>query len=156
MSRNGEETANFQIRRSGVMEDYCFNAAKLPRAPSNNPATKADPNGRRLWNRFAWPYLLSQISKLSEMLRNISGVRLVPRFFTMEETLEDGPSNCLQIVLPTTIDARALAQRLRERSGNSLAVAMEVVQPGEEIIIGQRILEEVKSCGGNLGQHAPA
>jgi seryl-tRNA(Sec) selenium transferase len=104
-----------------------------------------------------------QISKLSEMLADISGARLVPRFFTMEETLEDGPSNCLQIVLPATIDARMVAQRLRERSprvllhvyGNSLAVAMEVVLPGEELIIGQRILEEVASCGGNLSQHAP-
>ena len=103
-----------------------------------------------------------QISKLSGIVREIPGVRLVPRFFTMEETLEDGPSNCLQIVLPKTIDARTVAQRLRERAprvllhvyGNSLAVAMEVVLPGEELIIGQRILEEVASCGGDRRQHA--
>jgi hypothetical protein len=70
----------------------------------------------------------------------------------MEETLEDGPSNCLQVVLPPSTEARAVAQRLRERHprvllhvyGNSLAVAMEVVLPGEEAVIGERILQEIE------------
>lgn len=101
----------------------------------------------------------TQVSNLSAIVDKIAGARLMPRFFTMEETLEEGPTNCLQIILPKAVDARAVAQRLRERAprvllhvfGNSLAVAMEVVVPGEELIIGRRIAEEVASMGGGRG-----
>jgi L-seryl-tRNA(Ser) seleniumtransferase len=107
-----------------------------------------------------------QVGKLSRLFAGRNDIGLVPRCFTMEETLEDAPVNALEIVLAKEHDARDIAKRLKERPprvllhvyGNSLVVAMEVLAQGEEVTVGKRILEEMASSGaaaqGERGREA--
>lgn len=103
-----------------------------------------------------------QAFNLSRTLADIPGVTPLPRFFTMEETLEDGPINCLQIMLPMQIDARMVARQLSERPprvlvhavDKSIVAVMDTVLPGEEAVIGERIGQELALLTGRVPQTA--
>ncbi len=92
-----------------------------------------------------------QADNLARDLKDQSGLSVQRRFFTMEETLEQGPTNCLQVVLPKHVDPESLMRGLSARAPrvlvhayeNSIAVAMETLLPGEEAIVGRRIKEEL-------------
>jgi L-seryl-tRNA(Ser) seleniumtransferase len=94
-----------------------------------------------------------QADNLARDLKDQPGLGLQRRFFTMEETLEQGPTNCLQIVLPKNVDPKSLMRGLSARAPrvlvhafeDSIAVAMETVLPGEEAIVGRRIKEELRA-----------
>lgn len=91
-----------------------------------------------------------QVKNLTKCLTGYPGPTLVPRFFTMEEALERGPINSLEVMLPSGVDPQQLRRRLSERPQrvlphvykNSIAAAMEALLRGEEDIVGRRIREE--------------
>jgi L-seryl-tRNA(Ser) seleniumtransferase len=97
-----------------------------------------------------------QVKNLTKSLAGYPGLTLVPRFFTMEETLEQGPTNSLEVLLPSGVDPQQLRKRLSERPQrvllhayeNSIAAAMETLLPGEEDIVGRRIREELDLIAG--------
>jgi L-seryl-tRNA(Ser) seleniumtransferase len=88
------------------------------------------------------------VAMLAEAVAGVPGVSAEPRFFTMQETLEDEPVNCLVVHPP---DAAATHRALRDGEpsiachldGDTLILAVDAIAPGEEVVVARRLREVV-------------
>jgi L-seryl-tRNA(Ser) seleniumtransferase len=93
------------------------------------------------------------VQTLCRVLGDVPNIELTPMFFTMEETLEPQPINCLHIRVGA--DAGTTAERVVERldqgnpavvthlRGDALVVDFEVVDDDDVSLIGRRLREEL-------------
>jgi L-seryl-tRNA(Ser) seleniumtransferase len=92
-------------------------------------------------------------------LSGVAGVGARPRFFTMEETFEDSPTNCLEVRVNQRVagfSATDLHRTLADGNprilvhlldGERLCIAVDAMAPGAEKVVAARLREACKGSG---------
>lgn len=96
------------------------------------------------------------VATIATYLEGVPGVELTPMCFTMQETLEAEPVNCLHVRLPTEQDqVSGVADRLAAGDpsilvhaiGDAIVVDVECVSDEESQLIGRRLRDELTEKG---------
>jgi L-seryl-tRNA(Ser) seleniumtransferase len=90
-----------------------------------------------------------KVQTMLRILDNVPGIELTPHFFTMEETLEAEPVNCLKIHISPEIrtSASAAGQHLQGLDpsiavhvrDDALLAVVDTLEPGEEIAVAEQL-----------------
>jgi L-seryl-tRNA(Ser) seleniumtransferase len=103
-----------------------------------------------------WAGYALAVETISEPIRGLPGVTAEPLFFTMEETLEAEPVNCLRVSFDGKRFPRTASDVHRELwDGNprvvvhllddALVIAVDAMAPGGERIVARRLREALES-----------
>lgn len=100
-----------------------------------------------------WRSYASAVDIIAPALSGVPGVSGRPHFFTMEETVEDAPVNCLEVRVDQALagfsaadlhraladgNPRILVHLLR---GDTLIIAVDAMAPGAEYLVAARLRE---------------
>jgi D-glucosaminate-6-phosphate ammonia-lyase len=99
-----------------------------------------------------WKSYRRAVDMIADSLRGVKGVSGTPMFFTMEETLEKEPVNCLVLRVDESLSGFSVAdlhRRLWEGDprvvanlqGDALILAVDAMAPGAERLVAQRLKE---------------
>lgn len=96
-----------------------------------------------------WAGYLRKVETIHSYVAGIDNVTATPAFFTMEETLEDEPVNCLTLRFLRRSGKTAAQVAARLASGDpsirtielddALVIAVDAVLDGQEVLVGERL-----------------
>jgi D-glucosaminate-6-phosphate ammonia-lyase len=106
-----------------------------------------------------WASYARVVGAIGGALSGVAGVSARPRFFTMEETLEDSPTNCLEVRIDERLaglSATDLHRTLADGNprvlvhlldGERLCIAVDAMVPGAEKVVAARLREACTGSG---------